>query len=144
MGLAMVAMALFGVRAGWLQAAFFTAAALWFALLAVATAGRGSNLHHALMAGAMAWMTAGHGHHTGGLSVLVAVYCCLATAVWVTASRRADRPAAAVGHALMTAGMAAMLLLPQPPSMTRAISLATAASWSVVSGGSAPLSSPTK
>lgn len=145
MGAAMVVMALWGVRAGAAQAAFFTAATLWFALLVVGAAGKWANLHHALMAATMVWMTVGHGPHHAGLRAVVAAYCGLAAATWLVTTRRAERPAAALGHALMTAAMAAMLLVPHSPNMTRAISLATAASWSVVSAGSAPPSlSPTK
>jgi hypothetical protein len=85
------------VAPGWVPG-FFTAMGLWFFALAVPPGQRLPNLHHAAMAGAMAWMTASHHPR----SVALGIYFCLAAVAWV---RRRH-----VGHAAMTAAMAAMLL----------------------------------
>jgi hypothetical protein len=108
MAVAMVTMiAWHAVVPGWLPG-FFTATGLWFFALAV-TAGddvparrRLPDLHHAAMAGAMAWMTASH-HPNGVAAGVLGAYFCVATVAWMRAPR--------LGHAAMTAAMAAMLLV---------------------------------
>jgi hypothetical protein len=100
-------------------------------------AGRLAGLHHALMAAAMIWMViampaAMHmGPKPGGqtissmshpaipavvpaVSVLLAAYFALAVVPWLTGAIGSGRPASnkyAVGHAAMSVGMAAMLLV---------------------------------
>jgi hypothetical protein len=125
--------------ATWVQAAGFGTAGLWFVLASRGQAGLPSltGVFHALMAGVMIWMLtalpgaaqmatpmSGRSTMTGmsaatvpgpvvAISVLIAVGCAVAAIPWLVRSfgpgLRFSDPAAA-GQAVMSAGMAAMLM----------------------------------
>jgi hypothetical protein len=127
--------------AAWTQAAVFGCAALWFGLASLAGRGRRPSLPavlHALMAAAMIWMltampaTAGmpSAGPAGGamasmsraatpapvlvISILLAVSCAAASIPWLARALGPGlrlKDAAAAGHAAMSAGMAAMLIV---------------------------------
>ena len=88
------------VAPGWVPG-WFTAIGLWFFALAVPPGQRLPNLHHAAMAGTTAWMTDSH-HLNGAAAGVLAAYFSLAPVAWLRKPH--------IGHAAMTAVMAAMLL----------------------------------
>ena len=88
------------VAPGWVPG-MFTAIGLWFFALAVPPGQRLPNLHHAAMAGTMAWMTASH-HLNGVAAGVLAAYFSVASVAWLRKPH--------IGHAAMTVAMAAMLL----------------------------------
>jgi hypothetical protein len=118
MCLALIAMTWWAEPAAvtWLQVAGFGAATLWFGL---ASRPRLTGAHHALMAAAMVWMlTALSGMARPvpvlAISVLAAASCAAASVPWLMRAIGPGRwlgdPAAA-GQAVMSAGMAAMLIV---------------------------------
>jgi hypothetical protein len=109
------------------QVAAFTLAAGWFGVRAARglidrSAGRWPDLHHAAMAGALAWsiarpMAAGEAHHHPAppfAAVVFSAYFLVAAWPWLWAALRTIRSsgraesAEPVGHAVMSIGMAAM------------------------------------
>jgi hypothetical protein len=122
LGLAMVPM-VWPVVPGWLSLAVAVPVAAWFVGL-VALRRRPADVHHAVMAGCMAWMAAMpaatamssmpgpcHGA-TGPVTGAVAGYFLLAAAPFLAAPFRIGqrvRVLGPLGHAAMSLGMAALL-----------------------------------